>query len=160
MFLHVLYFLTTQVLPKFPQCRMIRPDETLQLWLGPSVKLGQVVFSRGGHVKACFSAKSPAVKLISFSQHRTDLSAIRAPLILFFTLWNLSLTQSDLWQSAAELKEMQEQNTKTFPDLLSHTQNTFSSQLAHNICNTYLYFSHSFSHAMIRNRRLLMEYKE
>lgn len=37
----------------------------LQLWLQPSVKPGQVVFSGGGHVKACFTANSPAVKLIS-----------------------------------------------------------------------------------------------
>lgn len=79
----------------------------------------QVVFSRGGHVKACFCENASAVKVRSSSQHSTDLSADTQ--ILFFTLWNPSPTlQSNL----------QQQNT---PNWTGHVlgKNLFFSHLAH-----------------------------
>lgn len=64
----------------------VLPDAALQLCREPSVKPGQVVFSRGGRVRACLSASLPAVKWIGSSQRGTDLSTVTDPRILFSTL--------------------------------------------------------------------------
>lgn len=86
----------------------------MQLWPGAGVKPGQVVFSRGGHVRACFSTNLPAVTLISTSQRSIDLSAIRDSLILIFPHSNSSVTQAELSHTAAD-QWINRENTKASP---------------------------------------------